>query len=135
MRLAGLHPARCRTELTPNRRSRSLPRCCGARLDHAGPCQHASPGLLALQDKILRLLAPAGPAGTVSAGMPASPGSYFAHLRALGLLACSTWPSARHLSPSDETASAIDQHITSLRQQEADPQSPPPPSASGPTAP
>jgi hypothetical protein len=123
MRLAGLHPARCRTELTPNRRSRSLPRCCGARLDHAGPCQHASPGLLALQDKILRLLATDGPAGTVSAGMPASPGSYFADLRALGLLACSTWPAARHLSPSEETASAIDQHITSLRQQEAERQS------------
>src|SRR5260370_15286969 len=121
MRLAGLHPARCRTELTPNRRSRSLPRCCGARLDHAGPCQHASPGLLALQDKILRLLAPAGPAGTVSAGMPASPGSYFADLPALRLLACSTWPAARHLIPSEEAASAVGHHIHSPPREHARP--------------
>jgi len=120
MRLAGLHLAQCRADLPPGRNGRSLPRCCGARLDHAGPRQHASPELLALQGKILRLLDPDGPASTVSAGMPASPGSYFADLRALGLLACSTWPAARNLSPSDEIAAAIDQHVAALRQQEAE---------------
>ena len=52
--------------------------------------------------------------------MPAPPASYFADLRALGLLACSTWPAARHLSPSEDTAAAIDQHVASLRQQEAE---------------
>jgi TniQ len=119
MRLAGLHPAQCRADTAPGRNGRFLPQCCGARLDHSGPRQHASPGLLALQDKILRLLDPDGPASTVSAGMPASPGSYFADLRALGLLACSTWPAARNLSPSDEIAAAIDQHVASPRQQEA----------------
>jgi hypothetical protein len=122
MSVAGLHPAQCRTDLAPDRSSRSRPACCGARLDHAGPRQHASPGLLALQGKILGLLDRDGPASTVSAGLPAPPGSYFADLRALSLLACSTWPAARHLSPSQETAAAIDQHITSLRQQEAEQQ-------------
>ena len=75
MRLAGLHPAECRAILVPDR-TRALPGCCGARLDQAGHRQHASPGLLALQDKFLRLLDPDGPASTVSAGMPTSPVSY-----------------------------------------------------------
>jgi TniQ len=119
MRLAGLHPAECRAILVPDR-TRALPGCCGARLDQAGHRQHASPGLLALQDKFLRLLDPDGPASTVSAGMPTSPASYFADLRALGLLAYSTWPQARHLSPSGEIAAAIDRHVTSFRQQEAE---------------
>jgi hypothetical protein len=46
--------------------------------------------------------------------MPATPAGYFADLQALGLLACWTWPSARHLSPSEDTATAIDEHIVSL---------------------
>jgi hypothetical protein len=120
MPVAGLHPAQCRTDLAPVRNGQSAPACCGARLDHAGPRQQASPELLALQGKILRLLDPDGPASTVSAGLPAPPGSYFTDLRALGLLTCSTWPAARHLSPSEETAAAIDQHVASLRQQEAE---------------
>ena len=121
MRLGGLHPAQCRAVLVPGGRSRwTLPRCCGARLDQTRPRRHASPGLLALQDKILRLLDPDGPANSVSAGMLASPASYFADLRALGLLAYSTWPEARHLSPSSEIAAAIDQHVASFRQQEAE---------------
>ena len=84
------------------------------------PAGQASPGMLELQGKILCLLAPDDPAGTVSAGMPARPGSYFADLRALGLLTCSTWPTARYLSPSEDTAAAIDRHVASLRQQEAE---------------
>ena len=99
MSVAGLHPAQCRTDLAPVTNGQSAPACCGARLDHAGPRQHASPELLALQGKILRLLDPDGPASTVSAGLPAPPGSYFADLRALGPLACSTRPAALHLSP------------------------------------
>ena len=51
--------------------------------------------------------------------MPAPPASYFSDLRALALLACSTWPAARHLSPDEDAASAIDQHIDSLREQAA----------------
>lgn len=52
--------------------------------------------------------------------MPAPPGSYFADLRALSLLVYSTWPAARDLSPSEETAEATDRHIASLRQQKAE---------------
>jgi hypothetical protein len=120
MQVAGLHPAQCRAPLTDAGARRSLPACCGARLDDAGPRRQASPGMLELQGKILRLLAPDGPASTVSAGMPTRPGSYFADLRALGLLTCSTWPTARYLSPSEGTAAAIDRHVASLRQQEAE---------------
>jgi hypothetical protein len=120
MSVAGLHPAQCRTDLAAVRKGQSAPACCGARLDHAGPRQHASPELFALQGKILGLLGPDGPASTVSAGLPARPGSYFADLRALGLLACSTWPAARHLRPSKETATAVDRHVASFRQQEAE---------------
>ena len=92
MRLAGLHPAQCRAVLVPGQVTRTLPGCCGARLDQTRRRRQASPRLIALQDKILGLLDPDGPASTLSAGMPASPASYFADLRALGLLACSTWP-------------------------------------------
>jgi TniQ len=121
MRLGGLHPAQCRT--TPTRRGgtgRALPACCGARLDQAGQRQHASPAALALQDKILGLLDPDGPASTSSAGLPTSPGTYFADLRAVSLLIYSTWPTARDLSPPEEIATAIDQHIASLRQQKGE---------------
>jgi hypothetical protein len=120
MRAAGLHPAQCRTERVPARRYRQ-PVCCGARLDHPRARRPADPRLIALQGKILDLLDPDGAAGTVSAGMPAPPAGYFADLQALGLLACWTWPSARHLSPSPDTASAIDEHIASLRRQETSP--------------
>jgi hypothetical protein len=120
MRLAGLHPAQCRTAPARGGTRRELPGCCGARLDQAGPGQHASPGLLALQDKILGLLDSDGPASTASAGVPASPGSYFADLRALSLLIYSTWPAARELSPSGEITAVIDQHIGSLRQQKGE---------------
>lgn len=115
-RVAGLHPAQCRTELAPVR-GLTLPDCCGARLDRTGSLRPASPGLAGLQNKILGLLGPAGPAATLSAGQPASPSGYFADLQAVGMLACSTWPAARHLSPSAETASAIDEHVDSLRRQ------------------
>ena len=120
MRAAGLHPAQCRTELIPARRHRP-PLCCGARLDQPRGRRPAGPGLTALQGKILDLLDPDGTAGTISAGMPALPAGYFADLQALGLLACWTWPSARHLTPSPDTASAIDEHVASLRRQDSSP--------------
>jgi hypothetical protein len=116
-RVAGLHPAQCRTELTPGRGRHHLPACCGARVDQAASRRPASPGLIALQGKIMDLLDPGGPLSALSAGQPTPPSGYFADLHALGLLACSTWPAARHLSPSEETASAIDEHVASLRRQ------------------
>ena len=121
MRAAGLHPAQCRTERVPARRYRQ-PACCEARLDQAGNPRPADPRLTALQGKILDLLDPDGTTDTISAGMPANPVGYFADIQALGLLACWTWPSARHLSPSPDTAAAIDEHVTSLRRQETSPE-------------
>ena len=117
MLAAGLHPAQCRTEIRQG--TGRHPACCGARLDQGSDRRPASPGLIALQDKILGLLGQAGPAATLSAGMPAPPASYFSDLRALALLACSTWPAARHLSPDEDAASAVDQHVESLRKQAA----------------
>jgi hypothetical protein len=115
LRAAALHPAQCRTELTPAKGRHTLPGCCEARLDQTGSRRAASPGLAALQDKILSLLDPDGPASVVSAGQPAQPSGYFADLRVTALLACSTWPAAQHLSPSEDTAAAIDEHVDSLR--------------------
>src|SRR6266704_1035345 len=94
MLAAGLHPAQCRAEIAQG--TGRHPACCGTRLDRDTQRRPASPGLIALQDKILGLLDPDGPAVTLSAGMPAPPASYFSDLRALALLACSTWPAARH---------------------------------------
>ncbi len=119
-RAAALHPAQCRTELTPAKGRRTLPGCCEARLDQTGTRRPASPGLTALQDKILSLLEPGGPASALSAGQPARPSGYFADLHVTGLLACSTWPAARHLSPSEDTAAAIDEHVDSLKRRTAD---------------
>jgi TniQ len=117
MLATGLHSAQCRTQ-TAQRTGRH-PVCCGARLDQDSRHRPASPGLIALQDKILGLLDPDGPAATISAGTPAPPASYFSDLRALALLACHTWPAARHLSPGEDAASAVDQHVGSLRKQAA----------------
>src|SRR5216683_1428741 len=115
----GLHPAQCRAELTPSSGGRSLPACCGARLDQAGHSRQASAALIDIQVKILDLLRPDGPASTLSAGQPAPPIRYFADLRALGLLACSTWPAARFLSPDEDAASAIDEHVAMLEREAA----------------
>ncbi len=119
-RVAGLHPAQCRTELAPGRGRHTLPDCCRARLDQPGGRRTAGPELIAVQGKVLELLHPGGSALALSAGQPASPPRYFADLQAVGLLACSTWPEARHLSPSEQVASAIDEHVASLRRQAAD---------------
>jgi len=115
----GLHPAQCWAELTPSSGGQSLPACCGARLDQAGHGRQASAALIDLQVKILDLLCPDGPASTLSAGQPAPPNRYFADLRALGLLACSTWPAARSLSPDEDAASAIDEHVAMVEREAA----------------
>src|SRR6266568_4019165 len=97
--------------------------CCGSRLDRTPALRPADPELITLQHKILGLLEPGGPAHTLSAGRPAAPARYFTDLQALALLACSTWPAIRHLSPSQETAEAIDRHVEALRQRTAGRQS------------
>lgn len=115
MLVAGLHPTQCRAEIAQGHGRHTA--CCGARLDQGSPRHPIGPELIALQRKILGLLDPNGPASTLSAGIPTRPDRYFADLRTLALLACSTWPAARNLSPSEEMASAIDQHVDSLRRQ------------------
>ncbi len=116
MRASALHPSQCRAVLDPGR-GRTLPTCCGSRLDHTPSHRPAGSELIALQHKILDLLAPEGTAQTLSAGKQADPARYFTDLQALALLTCSTWPIVRDLSPSDETAAAIDRHVESLRHQ------------------
>jgi hypothetical protein len=122
MRAGALHPSQCRTALSPGTGS-ALPTCCGSRLDHTPSLRPADPELITLQHKILGLLEPDGPAYTLSAGRPTDPARYFTDLQALALLTCSTWPATRHLSPSQEAAAAIDQHVEALRKRTADRQS------------
>ena len=73
MRAGTLHPSQCRTALDPGR-GRTLPTCCGTRLDHTPALRPADPELITLQHKILGLLGPDGPAHTLSAGRPGRPG-------------------------------------------------------------
>jgi hypothetical protein len=89
---------------------RTLPTCCGTRLNASARHRPASPRLITLQNKILSLLTPNGLSHTVIAGQSAPAIHYFADLRVLSLLICATWPTLRHLSPSDETAAAADRH-------------------------
>ncbi len=117
MRARPLHPAQCRTPID-TARGLTFPSCCGSRLDQHGPAPRtATPELLELQERILSLLAPDGPTQTISAGQPTDPAHYFIDLQALTLLICSTWPATRPLSPSETTATAIDQHVDSLARQ------------------
>jgi len=121
-RQSGLHPAQCRAGPVPDPGGRgSSPACCGARLDRPGTRRPVGRAELALQGKILRLLDPDGPGSADSAGLPALPAAYFADLRALALLAASTWPAARYLSPSEDAAQAIDRHAACAWQPAAEP--------------
>src|ERR1017187_6350850 len=119
MHADALRPYQCRPSVNPGL-GRTLPRCCGARLDHTPALRPADPELITLQCKLLGLLTPEGPAHTLSAGWPATPDGYFTDLQALTLLACSTWPAARYLSPSEDAASAIDHHVEAIRRRTAD---------------
>lgn len=114
-----LHPAQCRAVLNPGM-GQTQNTCCGTRLDHTRQLRPADSGLLALQDKILDLLAPNGSASTPSAGHQTEPISYFTDLQALTLLTCTTWPTLRDFSPSEETAAAIDEHVESIQQRTAE---------------
>jgi hypothetical protein len=89
---------------------------CGARLDTfeairaGGPC--APEDLLALQDRLLALLHPQGPATTVSVGIPAPAAQYFADLRMVCGLVNGAWPASRDLIADPVHADAVDQHIS-----------------------
>ncbi|WP_431971553.1 TniQ family protein [Nocardia sp. bgisy134] len=114
-----LHPAQCRQVLNL-RNGRAHDTCCGTRLDRPRLRRSAGPELVALQDKILGLLEFEGPASTLSVGHLTEPISYFADLQAVTMLATQTWPALRHMSPSEETATSIDEHVTTLLRRAAD---------------
>ena len=104
----GLHPAECRAALQPQAAGRHA-RPCGARLDapaRAGEDSPAPGDLLALQDRLLQLLRPEGPAAVMSVGQPAAPAQYFADLRLVCSLLNGAWPHSRNLIASPAWPSA-----------------------------
>jgi hypothetical protein len=78
------------------------------RLTHA----YAECEALALQQRILDLLDPAGPDHTTTAGEPTPVSRYFTDLRLLANLVCATWPAARPLAISPAFADPVDTHAT-----------------------
>lgn len=117
LRDSGLHPAQCRTALRPGPGShRTI--SCGARLDahpqHAGQPPAGLHDLLAVQDRLLRLLHPCGPATTRSAGRPATTPQYFADLRMVCSLITAAWPAGRNLIPAQPLADALGDHLAKV---------------------
>ncbi len=111
----GLHPAECRAALQPQAAGR-FARPCRARLDapsRAGEDSPAPDDLLALQDRLLQLLPPEGPAAVMSVGQPTAPAQYFADLRLVCSLLSGAWPHSRHLIASHGLAESLDRHIAS----------------------
>ncbi len=112
----GLHPAQCRAALRPQGAGRH-PRPCGARLDSPAPAAEDSPvpeNLLTLQDRLLQLLRPEGPATVTSVGQPATAAQYFADLRIVCSLINGAWPQSRDLITGPGMADCLDQYITSM---------------------
>jgi hypothetical protein len=110
----GLHPAECRAALQPQ--AGRLARPCRTRLDAPSRAEEDSPApddLLALQDRLLQLLRPEGPAAVMSVGQPAAPAQYFADLRLICSLLSGAWPHSRHLITSHGLAKSLDRHIAS----------------------
>ncbi len=111
----GLHPAQCRAPQRPQAAGRHS-RPCGARLGSPAPAAEDFPvpgDLLALQDRLLRLLRPDGPATVISVGQPATPAQYFADLRLVCSLINGAWPQSRNLITGPALAHCVDQYITS----------------------
>ena len=110
----------------PPSAARRLPRTGDGTQPAAGPgstrtagAARPAPAWLLFRTRSSASLIRAAPLPRSAPECLAPPASYFSDLRALALLACSTWPAARHLSPDEDAASAIDQHIDSLRKQAA----------------
>ncbi len=112
---AGLHPAQCRAALRPQDAGRHA-RPCGARLDAPAQAAEGSPApddLLALQDRLLRLLRPGEPAAVMSVGQPATTAQYFADLRLVCSLINGAWPHSRNLLTGPGMAESLGRHIAS----------------------
>jgi hypothetical protein len=112
---SGLGPAQCRATGQP---AEGSPRgsTCGARLDTFEATRTGEPpaleDLLALQDRLLALLHPQGPATTMSVGSPAPAVEYFADLRMVCGLLNGAWPAGRHLIADPVHADSLDQYIS-----------------------
>jgi hypothetical protein len=110
----GLHPAQCRAALRPQPGRHARP--CQAWLGSHAPATEDSPvpdDLLALQDRLLQLLRPEGPATVMSVGQPATPTQYLADLRMVCSLINGAWPHSRNLITSPGMADYLDQYIAS----------------------
>jgi len=120
-----LHPAECRATIGAGAHWRAQSPC-GARLDsstHPTAADRHDPALeplLAVQRKLLGLLAPDGPPQTPSAGQPATIAQYFLDLRLLVGLLCTSWPQGRQAAEPLIGVEAIDRHLQRQRQQAAD---------------
>ncbi|MFE2729338.1 TniQ family protein [Kitasatospora sp. NPDC059327] len=99
--IGGLHPAQCRQRMPGfTRTPRTRENICPGRLDRVPPQpqDHPGPELLALQDKILSMLAPQRSAVTSS--------QYFTELQLVTALVIITWPKARPDTPTAATEAA-----------------------------
>jgi hypothetical protein len=68
----------------------------------------------ALQDRLLQLLHPEGPATVMSAGQPATPARYFADLRLICSLLNGAWPQSRNLIACPAMAESLGEHIAGI---------------------
>jgi hypothetical protein len=115
---ASLHPAACRNPLTPPGQTRRLP--CGHPLGSpaAGPpAAHLHEQILCLQQRLLDMLDPGGPATTGSVGTPATPARFFTDLRILACLITASWPAARDLAASQAQANLLSRHVRDTRRE------------------
>jgi DNA-binding CsgD family transcriptional regulator len=119
---ASVHPGACRhPHLTGKAARRDRLRPCGHLLSGAQPVPPAEPpdGLskaFGVQEHLLRLLDPHGPAVTASGGEPATPAQYFTDLRIIACLITASWPAARDLAAPWQ-ASLISPHADTARLQ------------------
>ncbi len=93
--VSGVHPACCRLP-APGSGTLSGPHAlaCGAPLTAPSPRATPAGPALDLQLRILRLLDPAQPGETASAGYPATAAQYFTDLRLISSLVRASWPLA-----------------------------------------
>jgi TniQ protein len=112
-RYRGLHPAQCRAARRPQDGRHARP--CQAWLGAAPTAEESTvpDDLLALQDRLLQLLRPEGPATVMSIGRPAAPAQYFSDLRIVCSLINGAWPHSRNLITGRGMADHLDQHIAS----------------------
>ncbi|MFJ9745721.1 hypothetical protein [Streptomyces chartreusis] len=102
--IGGLHPAQCRNVV--GARASDL---CRDRMDDSGHIIHSalpSTDVIRLQQHLLDLLLPShDAAGAFTA---------FSDLQVVAAIVCATWPAAATVTPENQLASALDDHITEL---------------------